>query len=103
MDAFVTLSSSLIIASMAIERIIEIIKGSLKGKFEAPQWLYPALAALLGSAAVSFVADPIPEINLNQYVEMAIFGFAVASGSGFWNRVLDVLRAIRGVQVTQTP
>lgn len=96
METVLILAAYFAALSVAVERIVEVSKSLvLKNVVNATgvnKNLYQAVAAIAGGL-IAYIT-PIPGgIQINQELFAVISGFAVSGGAGFWNTVLDALKA----------
>jgi len=114
MNDFVKLVTLLATMSVAVERAVEILKGSIK-------WLNTPLPAasgdnkrravlqcitvVIGTITAYLAQGQINNINaakdildLKFYAGYLVFGLLTAGGSAFWNHVLDIIGALKTQQ-----
>ena len=87
--------------SVAVERIVEITKTyatkPIIDLFKFDTGIYQVQAALVGGAIALISPMPV-DLPVSQEIFAAIAGFAVSGGSGFWNSILNNLRAPKLVE-----
>jgi hypothetical protein len=99
--------------SMAVERVVEVIKGAIPPL--AKPWptndgyraaILQVIAAVAGAVIASQLPAPVRNslpfglgADLN-WVGCAVIGLAASGGSGAWNHVLDILGAFKSKQET---
>src|SRR2546425_7973719 len=106
LTAFITLMGSL---SIAVERVVEILKGMIpvlakesQGNAEsvrraALQILAGVIGALIAYGVQPEIASTMPALSAEKvgWVSYAIVGLLSSGGSGLWNHVLDIVRAMK--------
>jgi hypothetical protein len=112
MADFTQLVTLLATLSVAVERVVEIIKGMVPflGKQLDPgpaenrrRALLQALAVVCGAVAAYMAQGQIVKIDAAKwlvapdlhYAGFLIFGFLTAGGSAFWNHILDIIGALK--------
>lgn len=95
MDQLLSVLSYLAFLSVAVERLIDILKGVL-GRLSgtAAKTVYHVTAVALG-ALLCYAAPPELPFDMPPIVTMSVVGLLVSSGSGVWHDVLSTLTAFK--------
>jgi hypothetical protein len=103
MDQLSTMVASMVTLSIAVERIIEILKGLVPWlRDSAPAVVIHVLAALAGWV-IAWIVDPhtllaaIP-MGSNKLMFSTLLGLMASGGSAFWNHALDIMGAVKAVR-----
>lgn len=91
MDQVVTILSFLVLASVAAERLTEIIKLAFLKRFNVNAAVYQLMAGLFGAWLAYLVPSPLNELIKHEWAVIAITGLCVSGGSGLWNALLDTI------------
>lgn len=95
METLIQFLTYLVLASVAAERIVDILKHTLFCKFDLQPVWYQVIACVFG-AFVGYTSPPtLPMTWMNQYVLALVIGLAVSGGSGVWHDLLAVVQEFK--------
>lgn len=106
LTAFVTLMGAI---SVAVERVIEILKGMIpwlakvrQGNVEGVRRAVMQILAGIVGAVIAYgvqpeIASTMPALSAEKvgWVGYAVVGLLASGGSGLWNHVLDIVQATK--------
>lgn len=92
MDQVIGIVTYLAVASMAAERLTDILKKLFLEKIVSNGVVYQLVSAVFGGLICYLSPLPIQAIQVNQYVLILITALAVSGGSSTWNSILNVLK-----------
>lgn len=104
MDKISTLVALLAAISVAVERVVELIKGSipaLASTWQKAEAIRRALIQLLAVVAGAAIASQMPTQLASatgsqpDWKVDALIGLLASGGSGLWNHALDIVRATK--------
>lgn len=91
MEQVIAIVTYLAVASMAAERLTDILKKVYLQRVTENGVVYQITSALFGGMIGYLSPLPIQAIQVNEYVLVLITALAVSGGSSTWNSILSIL------------
>ena len=90
MESFSSFFAYLAIASVAAERLTDIIKRSYLSTFKFPGYVYQIITFGIG-VLLCLIQPPPPILDFNPIIMTIVAGLAVSGSSSVWHDIIEVI------------